>query len=81
MSTNNWGRLGIVSLVIAAFFLGDTFPFDPSLYAVIAALASSVAWALSATFDEAEVAAGPNLTAALLAALATGFYTQSPAPG
>jgi len=79
MDSTNGERAIYVFLVLVAFVIGDTFPYGASVDAVITAVGSSAAWALSATFKRTEVAAGPNLAAALLAAMATGFYTQIPA--
>jgi hypothetical protein len=80
MDSTNGERLVYVFLVLVTFVIGNVFPYGGAvLDGTIAAVGSSVAWALSATFKRTEVAAGPNLAAALLAAMATGFYTQNPA--
>lgn len=77
MRANGWGRLGLSALVVVAFAFGRYAPIDPFYSGTVAGSGSSIAWALSTTFKTDELAGGTNLTAALFASLATGFFDQS----
>jgi predicted tellurium resistance membrane protein TerC len=77
MSKTSLHRFGLTLLVLMSFALGASLKFFPSMSGVVSSILSSIAWALSATSEEFESSAGPNLMAALFAALATGFFYQA----
>jgi hypothetical protein len=76
MLTHGKGRVGLSCLVVVAFLFGRYIPIEPFYSATLASIGSSIAWALSTTFEDVDLAGGTNLAAALFAALATGFFDQ-----
>jgi len=76
MLTNVSGRVGLSLLVVLAFAFGRYDPVDPFYSGTLASIGSSIAWALSTTFESVKLTGGTNLAAALFAALATGFFDQ-----
>ena len=78
MSSTSSIRLVVIGVVVLAFLFGflnvPGFSAANAYYpTLLTGFGSALAWALSATISNCEQSAGPNLAAALFAAMSVGF--------